>query len=144
MATVVVVFSGTFDRSSTSVLAEVMTASVVSGVISDTDPTNVVLPTPKPPATTIFTDVIAVSDTSPWATLELAKSTENPFKQVEIRTSVRVIDLVHPHEPFDRHVCDQDTCYAQWQSEHSRDLCDGRQSRQKPRIAWHSGARTER
>jgi hypothetical protein len=112
MATVVVVFSGTFDRSSTSVLAEVMIASVVSGVISDTDPTNVVLPTPNPPATTILTDVIAVSDTSPWATLELAKSTENPFKQVEIRTSVRVVDLVHSYEPFDRHVRNQDACYA--------------------------------
>lgn len=87
-------------------------ASVVSGVISDTDPTNVVLPTPNPPATTIFTDVIAVSDTSPWTTSELVKSTENPFKQVEIRTSVRVIDLVHPYEPLDRHVRNQDTGYA--------------------------------
>ena len=42
-----------------------MTASVVSGVISDTEPTKVVLPTPKPPATTILTDVMAASATSP-------------------------------------------------------------------------------
>jgi hypothetical protein len=65
MATVVVVFSGTLDRSSTSPLAAVITASVVSGVISETDPTKVVLPTPKPPAITIFTDVIAVVPGSP-------------------------------------------------------------------------------
>ena len=36
-------------------LASVMTASVRSGTISDTVPTSVVLPAPKPPATTIFT-----------------------------------------------------------------------------------------
>ena len=40
-------------------LASVITASVVSGRISDTAPTKVVLPTPKPPATTIFVDVSA-------------------------------------------------------------------------------------
>ncbi len=37
--------------------ASVITASVVSGRISDTAPTNVVFPTPNPPATTIFVDV---------------------------------------------------------------------------------------
>jgi hypothetical protein len=58
IATVVVDLAGTCDKSSISVLAIVITASVVSGVISDTEPTNVVLPTPNPPATTIFTDVI--------------------------------------------------------------------------------------
>ncbi len=46
--------------------ASVMTASVVSGMISDTEPTNVVLPTPNPPATTIFVEV---------SRLEPAKST---------------------------------------------------------------------
>ena len=76
MATVVVVLSGTWDRSSRSVLAAVITASVVSGVISETDPTKVVLPTPKPPATTILTDVIAASPASPRRGAELAKSTE--------------------------------------------------------------------
>ncbi len=65
IATVVVVLSGTPDRSSTAPLAEVSAASVVSGVISETDPTKVVLPTPKPPAITIFTDVIAVVPGSP-------------------------------------------------------------------------------
>ena len=67
----VVVLSGVWDRSSTLSLAAVITASVVSGVISDTEPTNVVLPTPKPPATTILTDVIAASVISPGTGLEL-------------------------------------------------------------------------
>src|SRR6266705_3394559 len=66
IATVVVVLSGTCERSSTSVLATVITASVVRGVISDTEPTKVVLPTPKPPATTIFTDVIVDPAAGPW------------------------------------------------------------------------------
>ena len=109
---VVVPLSGTKERSSTSVLAAVMTASVVSGVISDTDPTNVVLPTPNPPATTILTEVMALSDTSPRVPLELAKSTENPFKQVEIRASMCVINLVDPDKPVDRHVSDQHTRHA--------------------------------
>ena len=55
---------------------------MVSGLISETAPTNVVLPTPNPPATTIFVDV------RPTAGLEPAKSTENPFEQVEVRLSL--------------------------------------------------------
>src|ERR1041384_5840130 len=61
MATVVVTLPGTADRSSTPTEAWVMTDSVVSGVISETEPTNVVLPTPNPPATTIFADVVVRS-----------------------------------------------------------------------------------
>lgn len=49
-----VVFSGVAERSSVSSLAWVISASVFSGVISETEPTNVVLPTPNPPATTIL------------------------------------------------------------------------------------------
>ena len=59
MATVVVTLFGVADRSSWPTLASVITASVVSGMISETDPTNVVLPTPKPPATTIFAEIVA-------------------------------------------------------------------------------------
>src|SRR5947208_14789659 len=97
IATVVVDLSGTCDRSSTSVLATVMTASVVSGVISDTEPTKVVLPTPKPPATTIFTDVIAAASPPPCGrkTLDLAQSTRHPLEQVMIGAAFRVITLVH-------------------------------------------------
>jgi ABC-type Co2+ transport system permease subunit len=42
-----------------SVAASVMAASVVTGSISDTALTNVVFPTPNPPATTILTEVAA-------------------------------------------------------------------------------------
>ena len=55
MATVVVVLPSMPVRSSMPTDRRVIGASVVSGVISDTAPTNVVLPTPKPPAITIFT-----------------------------------------------------------------------------------------
>src|SRR6476646_5736104 len=55
MATVVVVLPGTARVSSTTTLSDVMGASVVSGSISDTAVTSVVLPTPKPPATSTLT-----------------------------------------------------------------------------------------
>src|SRR6266550_5924959 len=81
IATVVVVLSGVCDRSSRPADTEVITASVVSGVISDTDPTNVVLPTPKPPATTILTEVMPESAATTGETVsELAKSTQYPFQ----------------------------------------------------------------
>ena len=55
----VVTLFGVAERSSCSALASVITASVVSGMISETDPTKVVLPTPKPPATTILAEIVA-------------------------------------------------------------------------------------
>src|SRR5258705_9654843 len=66
-----------------------MTASVVNGTISDTAPTNVVLPTPNPPATTIFAEVVERAGGAPYAgcgcALELPKSTEHPLKQCHVR-----------------------------------------------------------
>src|SRR3954469_17003138 len=56
-ATVVVVFCSTPDRSSTPSDAVVMTSSVRSGGTSLTEPTIVVLPTPKPPAISTLTAV---------------------------------------------------------------------------------------
>lgn len=55
MATVVVVLRGVWERSSTPAATSVIAASVVSGSISEIEPTAVVLPTPNPPAITIFT-----------------------------------------------------------------------------------------
>src|SRR3954447_27068802 len=55
IATVVVVLRGVWLRSSTPAATSVMAASVVSGSISEMEPTAVVLPTPKPPAITILT-----------------------------------------------------------------------------------------
>src|SRR3954454_8346164 len=55
IATVVVVLVATCPRLSTDSPTVVIAASVVNGVMSEIAPTNVVLPTPKPPATTILT-----------------------------------------------------------------------------------------
>src|SRR4030081_2050215 len=52
--TVVVVFSPARPKSSTPRPTEVMIASVVSGSISEMEPTKVVLPAAKPPEMTIF------------------------------------------------------------------------------------------
>src|SRR5215475_5365945 len=123
IATVVVVLSGTCERSSTTALAAVMTASVVRGVISETDPTKVVLPTPKPPATTILTEVIAVSPVALRAGLALAKSTEHPFEQVDVRATLGVVELMDPDQSFYRHVGDEDTGNTQRHPEHCRYFC---------------------
>jgi hypothetical protein len=124
IATVVVVLSGTCDRSSTLSEAAVITASVVSGVISDTEPTNVVLPTPKPPATMIFTEVISESSASgaPETISEPAKSTKYPFQQLDVRTALRVVELVDSHQAIHRHVGDEDPCHSQRHLQYRRDL----------------------
>ncbi|BFO20078.1 hypothetical protein SHKM778_64660 [Streptomyces sp. KM77-8] len=60
MATVVAVLEAEPKLSSTPTPAWVMVSSVVSGLISLTEPTMVVLPTPNPPTITIFTAACAV------------------------------------------------------------------------------------
>src|SRR6185295_3636845 len=81
-----------------------MMVSVVSGVISETEPTSVVLPTPKPPAMTIFADV-----TRPGrcATSEPPKSTQHPLKQFCAHRLVFVVErgrLVHRDQSVGGHV----------------------------------------
>src|SRR5579859_7204528 len=102
-----------------------MTASVVSGVISDTEPTNVVLPTPNPPATTIFTDVM-VCDASATgrATLDLTESTKHPFEQMKIGTAFRVFALVNSDQAIRAHVRDEDSCHPEREPQHRRHLGD--------------------
>src|SRR6185312_16290153 len=56
-ATVVLVFRSWWPGSSTAAAAVVIAASVVSGGMSDSAPMAVVLPTPKPPETTILTGI---------------------------------------------------------------------------------------
>src|SRR4051812_17207031 len=77
MATVVVDLPGVLARSSTPSDSLVTSASVRRGTISETDPTRVVLPTPNPPATTIFVEAAV------RLPLESAESTEGPFEEVE-------------------------------------------------------------
>src|SRR3954447_22738917 len=94
IATVVVVLPRTRLRSSTSADTVVMAASVVSGVISEIAPTNVVLPTPKPPATTILTGIGAARTASG---LEGAYTIDQPFDHRGIGTHVGVaaVGTVH-------------------------------------------------
>src|SRR6266498_298413 len=63
IATVVVVFCDTRVRSSTPTDSTLMLSSVVTGGISDREPTKVVLPTPKPPATRTLSEI---SSSSAW------------------------------------------------------------------------------
>ena len=100
-------------------LAWVIHASVLTGGISDTVLTRVVFPTPNPPATTIFAEVVVRAPVAAGgAGLELAKSTEHPFEQVEIWAAMCMVQLVNPDQPFHRHICDQDTRHAQGHPEH--------------------------
>src|SRR5690242_20267739 len=121
MATVVVVLSPVWVRSSMPAEADVMTDSVRSGLISETAPTNVVLPTPKPPATTIFAEVVARPAS------ELAKSTEHPFEQRHIRSATVVLvtaRLVDRHQTGLGQVRDQDPRHTQRHGEQRRHLGD--------------------
>jgi hypothetical protein len=58
IATVVEVLDCTLEMLSTPSDTLVTRASVRSGSISETAPTSVVLPTPKPPATTILVEAL--------------------------------------------------------------------------------------
>src|SRR3954470_12086409 len=113
MATVVVSLPGTLDGSSMPWPAEVMTASVVSGSISETAPTSVVLPTPKPPAMTIFAEVISLGCAP--ARSELAKSTQHPFQQIHpLRESCFWSGAVQRQHAVGDHVGDENPGHAQW------------------------------
>src|SRR5437868_367678 len=68
MAIVVVVFMVAWPGSSMPTDSEVISASVVSGEISEIAPTVVVFPTPKPPATMILTGTGAFFGLSPLPT----------------------------------------------------------------------------
>src|ERR1700760_4848370 len=106
IATVVVILPGTCRLSSTPTPAEVMIASVVRGVISETAPTSVVFPTPNPPAMTIFADV-----TRPAAgrrdMSEPAKSTQHPFQQFRAHRIGLVVQrgrLIYRYQAIRGHV----------------------------------------
>src|SRR3954467_12997930 len=109
IATVVVVLPGTCRVSSTPTPAEVMIASVVNGVISETEPTSVVLPTPNPPAMTIFADVTRPVDERWGVMSEPPKSTQHPLQQFRSHRVVVVERrrLVDGDQSVRRHVRDQ-------------------------------------
>src|SRR5215468_7550539 len=120
MATVVVVFCGKPARSSTWEPAEVMTASVVSGTISDTEPTNVVFPAPKPPAITILTEVSLAAPGAPRS--EVAESTEHLLKEGEVGAAVRSTRLVDHHQALVGKIADEHPGDTERNGQQCRDL----------------------
>src|SRR5262249_10871509 len=81
-ATVVVVLSGSPEVSSTPSDVSVMDASVTSGSISEIAPMRVVLPTPKPPLTTILTAVGGTATAGAFCS-ELPNKISDPLDDVE-------------------------------------------------------------
>src|SRR6478735_4691233 len=126
MATVVVVLVATLDVSSTPSLTLVRAASVVSGSISEMDPTNVVLPTAKPPATTILTGIGAgpVGESSVTTMSEGLEAIEDPFEESEIGPAGGR-PRVQGDEALVDQVADDDTGHTEGQAEASRDLGRG-------------------
>src|SRR5690349_3608201 len=105
-------------------LASVITASVVSGMISETEPTNVVLPAPKPPPTTILTEVIVGADRAPGFS-KPTESTQNPFHQQKMcLVGATCRGLVHDDEAEPGHVADQNLGHAERYAEQRGDLGD--------------------
>jgi hypothetical protein len=109
-----------------------MTASVVRGTISETDPTKVVFPAPNPPATTIFTDVVALVAAGRLDS-ELTKSTEHPFQKREIRPVIQIVRLVDADESLVGHVSDEHAGDAE------RDVQGGRDLRHRADVLAESG-----
>src|SRR4051812_7146852 len=143
MATVVEVLrSVTPPASSTPTLCSVIAASVESGSMSEMAPMKVVLPTAKPPATTIFTVTGATGATgaaSPngacgaccaegAATSERGNAIENTLQDLELARS-GCLRLRGPrmddHQPVVGQVADEDAHYPEGQRQMSRELGDG-------------------
>src|SRR6266511_3888425 len=110
-ATVVDVLAGTSVVRSSCAATEVIAASVVSGGISEIADTVVVLPTPKPPAMTIFTGTggRCAPDSG---SADGFQSTDHPFDQVPVvrKWGVRALDeqVTQRGEVGHEHPCDAD------------------------------------
>src|SRR5512140_2715724 len=134
MATVVVDLPGVLARSSTPSDSLVTSASVRSGTISETDPTRVVFPTPKPPATTIFVEAVRLA---PWGALESTESTEGPFEEVEAFVVGGVLGQgrLHVHVALLDQVAQQHPRHADRRLHQGRDLRHGAEVRHADDLA---------
>src|SRR5438552_1120559 len=92
MATVVVVLPGRPSRLSMPAATEVISASVVRGLISEMLATVVVLPTPNPPAITILTGSGGrrVGRCSSWCSGDGAEPMDDPQNRVDVLCGVGV------------------------------------------------------
>src|SRR6478609_10273892 len=107
IATVVVCLVSTPDRSSTPTPRLVNVSSVRSGSISETVPTRVVLPAPKPPATRIL--IALGSLTCPASRLECAESIEHrPVQALVVHVRLRM-RFLQGDESLVQQVAEQDT-----------------------------------
>src|SRR6266700_4023341 len=130
MATVVAFFCSTPRTSSTPTLTSVIVSSVVSGLISLTEPTRVVLPTPNPPTTTILTAVAAEAGSAssragPTANSEPLESIHHRLEQFGIGDSGGAHRGAHLDRGILEQVGDQDGDHAERQLEVRRDLRHG-------------------
>src|SRR5919201_5980885 len=111
--------------------AWVMVSSVVSGLISLTEPTMVVLPTPKPPTITILTAACVVcgrwsSVRGPGTVSELLKSMHHRFEEGTVGGHGLPDDRGACLDQFGRQqVGDQHGDHAERQTEVGRDLGHG-------------------
>src|SRR5687768_11904138 len=127
MATVVEVLLAAPPTSSTPRLTLVMAASVVSGSISEMDPTSVVLPTANPPATTILTGrgTAVVGAVGEAVASECLKAIEHPFEKLDVRSVVRVrLRAVGVEQAFGSHVAHEHADDAERHPEVGGDLGD--------------------
>src|ERR1700757_874975 len=95
---------------STLVDASVSIASVRNGMISETAPTNVVLPTPKPPAMTIFVEAWALTGCSSKCASECLKATQRPSYEFVALIVGGTLgqSSVHPKVTGQHQIADQD------------------------------------
>src|SRR3954452_19265849 len=107
----------------------VMAASVVSGAISEIDPTNVVFPTAKPPATMILTGSGAggAEATDAAVVSEGLEAIEAPFEQLSVRavTGPGVVWCGGGEEALLDHVADEDPDDTEGEVEVGGDLGHG-------------------
>src|SRR5690606_23254872 len=119
MATVVVCLSGVLERSSSGTLAWVMIASVLTGGISETEPTSVVLPTPTPPATTIFADTFLGALPG-----DGVKPMKNPLQEFGVRLRTAADGAVDLHFALLGEVADEHAHHTDGQLDRRGDLGD--------------------
>ena len=106
---------------STPAEASVTIASVRSGMISETAPTNVVLPAPNPPAMTIFVEAVAPGS-------ECFKATQRPSYEFVALIAGRMLGQcsMHPKVSGEHQITDQDARDTDRQIQPCRDFGDGR------------------
>src|SRR3954454_9884023 len=129
IAIVVVVFMLAWPGSSIPTDSEVISASVVSGEISEMAPTVVVFPTPKPPATMIFTGTGAFFGAPPTRAVptkwsgDCSKSTDHSHDGLGVGGFV--VQHLDVQLARGAQVADEDPGDAEVQAQPGGDLRDG-------------------